>query len=117
MRLLNMIYSVKFCEYLMFLYLNYEERFILQNGDVNDFSYNFVRVPHIYATIYTFNINLLLTGKRTRNRNIFRVTSTNHTSGRMKFIKRRIITFLDLNCNLLFHFYLLKRYSKVSYSV
>lgn len=47
-----MIYSVKFCEYLMFLYLNYEERFILQNGDVNDFSYNFVRV-HTYTRLYT----------------------------------------------------------------
>lgn len=95
-------------------YCDYEERFILQNSDVNDFSYNFAfNTP---TRLYTFNINLLLTGKRTGNRNIFRVTSTNRISGRMKFIKRRKITFLDLNCNLLFHFYLLKRYSKVAYS-
>lgn len=48
----------------MFLYLNYcdyEERFILHNGDVNDFSYNFAfNTP---TRLYTFNINLLLTGE------------------------------------------------------
>lgn len=60
----------------MFLYLDYcdyEERFILQNGNVNDFSHNFGRVQHTYAIIYTFKINLLLI----RTRNIFGVTSTN----------------------------------------
>lgn len=75
-----------------------------QNGDVNDVFH--VILLSTYATHILTLIHLWQTNRRSRNSF---PAWTERTSWRMKFIKRRVITFLNLNC-IFQHFYLSKEY-------